>query len=162
MQSYNPATAGTAAVWAPPRSLATTGGITFCFLLLRLLRCFSSPGSPPCKAGMTGHQPAGLPHSEIRGSQVACTSPRLIAACHVLHRLPEPRHPPSALVCFRLQAVKNTLPHLPSCGLHGRTVNELCSSTELKFRAFVFLVYNMSMNEPNKKRAMWRITDSNR
>ena len=47
LQSYNPATAGTAAVWALPRSLATTGGITFCFLLLRLLRCFSSPGSPP-------------------------------------------------------------------------------------------------------------------
>ena len=29
-----------------PRSLATTGGITFCFLLLRVMRCFSSPRSP--------------------------------------------------------------------------------------------------------------------
>src|SRR5919107_1888997 len=28
------------------------------------------------------------PHSEIPGSTVACTSPGLIAACHVLHRLP--------------------------------------------------------------------------
>ena len=37
----------THAVWALPRSLATTGGITFCFLFLRVLRCFSSPGSPP-------------------------------------------------------------------------------------------------------------------
>ena len=37
----------TAPVWALPRSLATTGGITFCFLFLRVLRCFSSPGSPP-------------------------------------------------------------------------------------------------------------------
>ena len=27
------------------------------------------------------------PHSEIPGSTVACTSPGLIAACHVLHRL---------------------------------------------------------------------------
>ena len=46
-RSYNPARAGTRAVWALPRSLATTGGITFCFLFLRVLRCFSSPRSPP-------------------------------------------------------------------------------------------------------------------
>ena len=32
-------------VWALPRSLAATYGITCCFLFLRLLRCFSSPGS---------------------------------------------------------------------------------------------------------------------
>ena len=31
-------------VWAIPRSLATTGGITFCFLFLEVLRCFSSLG----------------------------------------------------------------------------------------------------------------------
>jgi hypothetical protein len=39
----------------------------------------------------------GLPHSEIRGSKGARPSPRLIAACHVLHRLSVPRHPPDAL-----------------------------------------------------------------
>ena len=33
-------------VWAVPRSLAATRGITNCFLFLRLLRCFSSPGLP--------------------------------------------------------------------------------------------------------------------
>jgi hypothetical protein len=38
-----------------------------------------------------------LPHSEICGSKVAHTSPQLIAACHVLHRLCMPRHPPNAL-----------------------------------------------------------------
>ena len=42
--SYNPSIAVTTLVWANPRSLATTYGITFCFLLLRLLRCFSSAG----------------------------------------------------------------------------------------------------------------------
>ena len=36
---------------------------------------------------MTVLQTAGLSHSEIRGSKVICTSPELIAACHVLHRL---------------------------------------------------------------------------
>src|SRR4029077_20739895 len=40
---------------------------------------------------------AGFPHSEIRGSKGARPSPRLFAACHVLHRLSVPRHPPNAL-----------------------------------------------------------------
>ena len=39
----------------------------------------------------------GLPHSEIPGSKSARLSPELIAACHVLHRLSTPRHPPDAL-----------------------------------------------------------------
>ena len=43
-------------------------------------------------------QDIGLSHSEISGSKVICTSPKLIAAYHVLHRLREPRHPPCALV----------------------------------------------------------------
>ena len=34
-------------VWALPFSLAATHRITYCFLFLRLLRCFSSPGSLP-------------------------------------------------------------------------------------------------------------------
>ena len=39
----------------------------------------------------------GFPHSEIVGSKLAHSSPTLIAACHVLHRLYMPRHPPNAL-----------------------------------------------------------------
>ena len=39
----------------------------------------------------------GLPHSEIQGSTIARISPWLFAACHVLHRLSVPRHPPDAL-----------------------------------------------------------------
>jgi hypothetical protein len=39
----------------------------------------------------------GLPHSEISGSKPVCGSPELIAAYHVLHRRPAPRHPPYAL-----------------------------------------------------------------
>ena len=42
-------------------------------------------------------QCGGFPHSEIRGSKSARNSPRLIAACYVLHRLSVPRHPPNAL-----------------------------------------------------------------
>ena len=40
----------------------------------------------------------GFPHSEIPGSKLVRSSPRLIAAYHVLHRLSAPRHPPNALI----------------------------------------------------------------
>ena len=40
----------------------------------------------------------GLPHSEIHGSKLVRSSPWLIAAYHVLHRLLPPRHPPDALL----------------------------------------------------------------
>ena len=49
---------------------------------------------------VTGLQPAGLPHSDIPGSRIICISPGLFAAYHVLLRLREPRHPPSALAYF--------------------------------------------------------------
>ena len=39
----------------------------------------------------------GFPHSDISGSQLMCSSPKLFAACHVLRRLLMPRHPPCAL-----------------------------------------------------------------
>ena len=105
-QSYNPTPAETGVVWAAPRSLATTGGITFCFLFLLVLRCFSSQRSPHYLVVMVSRQDTGLPHSDILGSRVACTSPKLFAACDVLHRLPEPRHPPYALNCFRRHATQ--------------------------------------------------------
>ena len=50
-----------------------------------------------------GSSPQGLPHSEIRGSKVISTSPRLIAGNHVLLRLSVPRHSPYAL--FRLNSL---------------------------------------------------------
>ena len=42
--------------------------------------------------------PCGFPHSEIPGSKLICSSPRLIAAYHVFLRLPVPRHSPCALL----------------------------------------------------------------
>jgi hypothetical protein len=49
-----------------------------------------------------------LPHSEIRGSTGARPSPRLFAACHVLHRLSVPRHPPDALHVLRPRPAPST------------------------------------------------------
>ena len=60
--------------------------------------------SVPCvsllPSRMTFLQNVGLSHSEIFGSKVICTYPKLIAAYHVLHHLREPRHPPCALAYF--------------------------------------------------------------
>ena len=53
----------------------------------------------------------GFPHSEISGSMLICSSPKLIAAYHVLHRLLMPRHSPCAL--FRLTFVE-TIRQIPS------------------------------------------------
>ena len=71
----------------------------FCFLFLRVMRCFSSPGSPsPWVSDAIAR--IGLPHSEIHASTGICPYAWLIAACHVLRRLREPRHPSCALLSF--------------------------------------------------------------
>lgn len=53
------------------------------------------PTRAEARTGTNGE--GGFPHSEIVGSKPAHGSPTLIAACHVLHRLCMPRHPPNAL-----------------------------------------------------------------
>ena len=70
------------------------------FLFLRVLRCFSSPGSPTLRCARIA--PGGFPHSDIRGSQGICPSPRLFAACHVLRRLREPQASPMRPLCLSL------------------------------------------------------------
>ena len=55
---------------------------------------------------------ARFPHSEICGSVDICSSPQLIAAYHVFHRLLVPRHPPCALLC--LTCLGFFIPPLPS------------------------------------------------
>ena len=72
------------------------------------LRCFSSGGSPDTpilKFSVTylSMNPGEFPHSEISGSMLICSSPKLIAAYHVFHRLPVPRHSPCALVRLTFQ-----------------------------------------------------------
>ena len=51
----------------------------------------------------------GLPHSEIPGSKPVCGSPGLIAACHVLHRLCAPRHPPSTLSSLTIKYLRRVV-----------------------------------------------------
>ena len=110
-QCYSPILRQSPALVHNPRNPKTSGLGSFpfarrylenrCFFLfLRLLRCFSSPGSlhntmDSCYVDMTSH--TGFPHSEIHGSKPAYGSPWLIAVNHVLHRLLVPRHSPCAL-----------------------------------------------------------------
>src|ERR1051325_11870649 len=61
----------------------------------------------------------GLPHSEIFGSKPVCGSPKLIAAYHVLHPRPAPRHPPYALSSLTTTS----------------TLSEICSDLHLSARA---------------------------
>ena len=56
----------------------------------------------------------GLPHSDIHGSTPARGSPWLFAACHVLHRLLVPRHPPNALLSLETLA-PGPKPRDPPC-----------------------------------------------
>ena len=81
-----------------------------CFLFLRVLRWFTSPGlllpAYEFSRGSPDLPPEGLPHSEIPGSKPVCGSPRLIAACHVLHRFSAPRHPPSTLSSLTIKYLR--------------------------------------------------------
>ena len=87
-------------VWPLPRSLATTDGIS--------VDVFSSSYLDVSVQTVPRHTlwigvwllrycRRGFPHSEISGSKLICSSPKLIAAYHVLHRLLMPRHSPCAL-----------------------------------------------------------------
>ena len=96
---------------APPRK--ATGLLRFRSPLLAESRLMSVPpgtemfqfpgfASPAYGFGRGSPVREGFPHSDTRGSTIARISPRLFAACHVLHRLLAPRHPPNALLSLYL------------------------------------------------------------
>src|SRR5271156_3984587 len=81
----------------------------------------------------------GLPHSDIHGSTPARGSPWLFAACHVLHRLLVPRHPPNALLSLE------TLVPGPKSG------DPPCTETILSSRRPISSSVNPE-NQPSTKR----------
>ena len=129
-------------VWPPPRSLATTSGIS--------VDVFSSPyldvsvqAVPLIHLWIQCMIPCGgFPHSEISGSQDICSSPKLIAAYHVLHRLLMPRHSPCALIS--LTSSKSASASL--CFRPGQTQVEnavplRCFSSQIKTRFAGLLIW---------------------
>jgi hypothetical protein len=134
---------------------------------------------------MTRLQRAGLSHSEIRGSRVICTSPRLFAAYRVLLRLRGPRHPPCALpsLCYlyvlRPAPMRHSLagrrrrtrgPSLTEGPRRGLLCSYSCwrppEGRRRKYTSFAFvslyLVSACQMSLRTPKVRLWRITDSNR
>ena len=109
---------------------------------------------------MTFLQNAGLSHSEIFGSKVICTYPKLIAAYHVLHRLREPRHPPCALIYFLLSP--GSSPFLK------KDLNQMVRYILLALTKFTFFCTSCQRSYDNIQQLAlpayqwWRITDSNR
>ena len=119
----------------------------YCFLFLQVLRWFTSLGSlTPAyvfSRVFLRFAQVGFPIRRSPDITPVCGSPELIAACHVLHRLFLPRHPPCALssltieliprrkrscclmpdsfhAYFRLCASRGTI---PACALYLKTLN---------------------------------------
>jgi hypothetical protein len=138
--------------WHPPglgssRFARRYSGNRCCFLFLRVLRWFTSPGRPPRDyvfiARITQVLCAGFPHSDIDGSRDVCSSPSLIAAYHVLPRLCAPRHPPCAL---------GSLPTFrPICKLFPRT-RTLVSRRKLGIRLVSESTSYSSVKDPRRLR----------
>ena len=164
-----PACVATRRVWAPPRSLAATGGIIGLFSFPPGTKMFQFPGlALPHPAEVPVLQTGGLSHSEIRGSTVTCTYPRLVAACHVLRRLREPRHPPCALNYFLAVAAcprtwaGTAAAHTFSCSVRSRPVRNIPQGGG-RFSVVNFTVLLVSICQRSARNAaVWRITDSNR
>ena len=75
----------------------------------------------------------GFPHSDIRGSGLMCSSPRLFAAYRVLHRLPVPRHPPCALLHLTMRLLPPAM---------------TCSFLESVLRCFLARTSSVSPDRP--------------
>jgi hypothetical protein len=122
------------------------------FLFLRILRCFSSPGSlrlAMCSPAGASLFAGGFPHSDISGSSPAHGSPLLFAVCHVLLRLLTPRHPPFAFCCLACHA-ETALDLAPAriafvqdsfasvCSLACSNRPSICLSTDRSTRFLLF------------------------
>ena len=99
---------------------------------------------------------AGFPHSDICGSIPICDSPQLFAACHVLLRLPVPRHSPCALSCLTVWYI--SISRNVVAILHFFSIARCVS-------IFVWLFFFQSMfsfqGALNSFAVQWRLRDSN-
>ena len=76
-------------------------GNHYCFLFLQVLRCLSSLRSPlqpmDSATDVSALPDTGFPIQRSPDQSLFSSSPKLIAASRVFHRLLMPRHPPFAL-----------------------------------------------------------------
>ena len=118
-----------------------------------------------------------FPHSEISGSMLICSSPKLIAAYHVFHRLPVPRHSPCALVRLTFQTffqniwypldsllpTKIMLPFLLKLQYFlKRTYYNLCFAVIIQFSRYVLVMFLKARSpETSILITWWAKMDSN-
>ena len=113
---------------------------------------FQFAGFPPHSYGFTLRWHAvhaGFPHSDIRGSMLMCSSPRLFAAYRVFHRLPVPGHPPCALLCLtsctsgphQLKLFQSGSPVVLTCSY--RRICKACPSCSLVLLAIAFSIFRI-------------------
>ena len=92
-------------------------GNRFFFLFLGVLRCFNSPGLPllPMYSAIDIllSNRIGFPIQKSPDQSLFGGSPKLIAAYHVFHRLPIPRHPPLALssLTIKIASLRHHYPY---------------------------------------------------
>src|SRR5699024_3439090 len=94
-----------------------------------------------------------LPHSDIRGSYTAYSSPQHICVCSVLHRLLVPRHPPCALHYFIVMKCV-------SVSFDTFAFSFLFVSNMISF--FSLLYFYTVFNVQYFKKIWWRLAGSNR
>ena len=109
MRSYNPLAARRQSLGSSHFARHYSGNHCY-FLFLRLLRCFSSAGWLSFEWYIFNIP--GCPIRKPADITLVCSSPQLIAAYHVLHRLSNPRHSPCALNCFKKFEIVVMLPPL--------------------------------------------------
>ena len=146
-------------VWPNPLSLATTRGIS--------VDVFSSPyldvsvQAVPHVYLLIQHTLSeycsdGFPHSDISGSMLICSSPKLFAAYHVLHRLLMPRHSPCALcsltssesasVSFRFRLTPKTPLH---CAVPPLKSKPACAGLLIcKENCFMLFLFSQLIDSP--------------
>ena len=114
-----------------------------------------------------------FPHSEISGSMLICSSPKLIAAYHVFHRLPVPRHSPCALVRLTIQTIlfrewlvfpldslfcqrRLLLPFLLKLQYFlKRTYYNLCFAVIIQFSRYVLVMFLKARSPGTLKNITW-------
>jgi hypothetical protein len=134
-------------VWPLPRSLAATYGISVDFSSSPYLDV-SVQAVPHIylwiQYMLRRYCLRGFPHSEICGSMDICSSPQLIAACHVLRRLLVPRHSPCALFSLTFELYGQILLIVDSHNLLFK--GSMCIQTHLIASSFsLYLLYFSSL-----------------
>ena len=142
-------------VWPPPRSLATTSGISVDVFSWPYLDV-SVQAVPHVhlwiQCTLMRYCRTGFPHSEISGSKLMCSSPKLFAACHVLHRLLMPRHSPCALIS--LTFVRRNFISSPSAQARSSIHSVPSSSQKHATACFCILIISGSQNYAGFRRIL--------